>query len=390
MSSIISFLRKAKIHFFRKLLEKGGEFDISMVKPAPSFWSKLMTPFRNWLIPSERFEYIHSGPICFEMLRAACRLGLFELLEKKPGLKLPEIAETLHIDLYPARLMLMALVAMKMLHKIDDEYYSDPFLSKPLLKESSNGFMLKQMEYTHHIIAPAMKYLEESIAQNKPVGLKRLFGENAQNFYYEVAQNKETNPYFEQFMNSFSQINRTRIASMPLFSQVRKIMDVGGNTGELAMAIARKNPSAEITVFDFPSVAETAAKNFKENQLDNRLKVLGGNILESPLPQGYDCIIFSHFVDLVSEEMNKELIQKAMKSLNPGGTLFIFSPIVNDQETGPFLNCVLGLYFLSLANGVGQFYSSKTIMSWMQEAGFQKLEKCFLPFDEAVFTGKKI
>ena len=389
LSSIINFFKKAKIHFLRKVLEKGGKFDMAMVMPAPSFLGKLMSPFKNWLIPSERFSYIYTGPICFAVLRSACNIGIFDLLDKKPGLKLNEIAESLNLAPYPAKLLLMALVSIKMVYKIGDEYYGDPFLIKPLLKESCDGFMLKQIEYTQHLIAPAMHCLQESIVQNKSVGLTHLFGENAGNYYYEVAQDKERNRYFEQFMNSFSQINQARIASMPLFSKFKKILDVGGNTGALAMAIAKKHPAVEITVFDFPSVVETATKNFKENQLENRLNTVGGNILESSLPQGYDCIIFSHFIDLLSEDMNKDLIQKAMQSLVPGGTLLIFSPIINDKETEPFLNCIMGLYFLCLANGVGQFYSGKTIMGWMKEAGFQRLEKYFLPFDEAVFTGQK-
>ncbi|NUM33262.1 MAG: methyltransferase domain-containing protein [Candidatus Brocadiae bacterium] len=389
MNSIINFFRKARIHFLRKVLEKGGKFDMAMVKPAPSFLGKLMSPLRNWLIPSERFEYIYTGPMGFAVLRAACNIGVFELLDKKPGLKIAEIAEALKLEEYPAKLLLMALVSIKMIYKIGDEYYGDPFLVKPLLKDSCDGFMLKQLEYTHHLIAPAMHCLQESIIKNKPVGLTHLFGENAGNYYYEVAQDSERNRCFEQFMNSFSQINQPRIASMSVFSRFKKILDVGGNTGALAMSIARNHPDVKITVFDFPSVVESAKKNFKENQLDNRLDAIGGNILESPLPQGYDCVIFSHFIDLLSEKMNKELIQKAMQSLVPGGTLFIFSPIVNDEETEPFLNCMMGLYFLCLANGVGQFYSGKTIMDWMKEAGFHKLEKRLLPFDEAVFTGQK-
>jgi hypothetical protein len=75
--------------------------------------------------------------------------------------------------------------------------------------------------------------------------------------------------------------------------------------------------------------------------------------------------------------------------MEAGGRVCVFTPIIDDTEDGPLINCLCGTYFLCLANGQGQFYSPAEIHSWMKDEGFVEIECRFLPLNEAVFFGNK-
>jgi cyclopropane fatty-acyl-phospholipid synthase-like methyltransferase len=155
------------------------------------------------------------------------------------------------------------------------------------------------------------------------------------------------------------------------------------------MAIVKHHPETRATVFDFPGVVEETDKRFQASEWSDRLNTIGGDVMESDFPKGYDSIMFSHFIDIFSPENNKQFFRKAYDSLRPGGQICIFTPVVNPDENELFTYCVFASYFLCLANGEGRFYKSDSIREWLLETGFTKIRKHYLPIHEVVLWGTK-
>ena len=235
---------------------------------------------------------------------------------------------------------------------------------------------------------PAAMALQDSVLQNRPMGRHRLFGD-AENYYEAIARDPNRYPWFEQFIGTYTQVNRDRVASLPLFSRCRRILDVGGNNGEMALAIARLNPGCRVTVYDFPAVVEKAEERFRAAGLSDRLDTIGGDILERALPAGYDCILYSHVVEMFSPARYTEMLRRAFDALPSGGGICIFSPVVFDDETGPLVSAVFSSYFLFLANGEGKFHSVKSISGWMADIGFREITRHRLPMYEVVLAGTR-
>lgn len=66
---------------------------------------------------------------------------------------------------------------------------------------------------------------------------------------------------------------RSRIANAGFlnridFSKFRRVLDIGSGNGENLLAIAKRYTSVQGTLFDFPSVAEMAARQFAEQGMD--------------------------------------------------------------------------------------------------------------------------
>lgn len=386
------------INFFRKMRVYVGYWFIATLSisqrnldPVPSIFNKIKECLLKPFFDKKSVTQILVGQFSFQLFRVAHELGLFDYLNAHPGATISEIAQALKIEQYPAEILLLGLCGLKVIKKIGNSYYISGIV-KVITQDKNNKFthfLPTYLQYMHHLIAPGINYLHESIINNSAIGLKKLFGNDAQDYYYELSKNETANEHFINHMSAFSQINAERLANHPVFAKINTLLDIGGSTGDVAISIAQKNPNLKITVYDHPSVAEAAEQNFKKNNLDLRLNAIGANILRSQFPENYEGILFSHFIDIFSPEENIEFFKRSIEALKSNGHIIVYTPVVNNSQTGPIVNCLLGTYFLCLANGKGRFYSCAQIASWMETVGFKKIKTSLLPSSEAIIVGIK-
>jgi hypothetical protein len=206
---------------------------------------------------------------------------------------LAEIAHALGLEVYPTHVLLLGLVPMKLTEKIEDRYFNSPPLSDLLAGTVGDGALGKIIEYLHHLVNPAVAQMQESVKQNRPIGLTELFGPEATSYYGALPQRPDLNQYFQDAMQADTQINRERIAASVFFRDRARVLDVGGNIGELAIAIVRQQPKIRVTVFDFPEVTAQADARFAAEGLADRLDTVTGSLLEDGYPSGYDCVLFA-------------------------------------------------------------------------------------------------
>lgn len=393
----LSLFKKIKLGLKKTKINIGYWFIRTMkvsekeLEPVPTIFNKIGNVLLKPFINKDLIPQILMGQFSFQAFRVGYELGLFKYLNQHRGATLTEIAQHLNIELYPAEILVLSLTGFKIIHNINGRYYNTAvtMVVTDNLDNKFNNFLPKYMNYAHHVLAQGIQYLEESIRQNKPVGLQKVFGETASDYYFELSKNQTANQYFVQHMSAFSQINAQRLASCKIFKRIEKLLDVGGSVGDVAISIAKENPNIHITVFDHPSVAEIATKNFQQAGLANNLNAVGGNILANPFPLNHDGVLFSHFIDIFSVQENKNFFKRAFDCLKSQGHIIVYTPVVNDDQTGPMVNCILGIYFLSLANGKGRFYSAAQITSWMKEVGFVQIQAQPLPSYEIILTAKK-
>ena len=344
---------------------------------------------RGLLEREERLFSALGGAMCFQLLRTGDGVGLFRLLHQRPGLGSGEIAEALGLSVHATETLLLGLVPMKLVERVDGGYHNDPILSGLLAGEGDGGALGKLLTYFHEEINPAMLHLEDSVRQDAPVGLHRLFGEGTRSFYGALGQDEARARYFDAAMKADTRLNRDRVASSAVFAGHRRLLDVGGNSGELALAIAAHHPAVHITVLDFPEVAARATARFQAEGLLGRLTAVGGDVLSAAFPPGYDCVVFAHFLDIFSPEKVRRLLRKAHDCLPEGGSVAVFGSAMRDDESGPLMYGVLSSYFLCLADGEGRFYTAEQTADAMREVGFVDVEKTVLPRSEVLLRGVK-
>lgn len=390
-SGAMDMFKKIKITLLYWIMNKiGSEIDLRKLEPAPTFFHKMKDALLKPFIDRNALNRIVLGPISFKIMQSAYNLGLFHFLMKSPGATLSDITTHLNIQTYPAEILLNGLEALNLVQKIENKHYYNTLSSMLLAQDFNDKFLSKLMNYVEHILTPAMSNLQESIVENKPMGLSKLFGNEAKDYYYELSKNQNYNQYFVPFMSTFSQINIQSVAESRVFSETRRLLDIGGSVGNLAMSIAKHRPSINVTVYDHPATAEAASQRFKEFKYDERLNAMSGDFLIDKFPAGYDGMLFSHVIDIFCEDTNKKLFQKAFDSLSTKGKIFIYTPIVHGDQDNSFTYKIYNAYFLCLANGQGQFYPPEKIVNWIKETGFSDVQLEYLPCNEILITGTKL
>lgn len=133
------------------------------------------------------------------------------------------------------------------------------------------------------------------------------------------------------------------------FSACRRVLDVGGNSGELALRICRKHPAIHVTVFDLPLVCEIGAAHVRPEPEADRIAFVKGNALQDEFSGDFDLVCFKSVLHDWPATEAFALIAKARRSLRPGGTLLIFErgPITAVKTAGAYSQIPMMLFFRS-------------------------------------------
>ena len=133
------------------------------------------------------------------------------------------------------------------------------------------------------------------------------------------------------------------------FSGYRRILDIGGNSGEFALQVCKKHPDVAAAVFDLPLVCDIGAEHLQSAPEAGRIKFIKGDALADKLPIGFDLISFKSMLHDWPDREAGQLIENASRSLRAGGTLLIFErgPLEIDNEAVPYSMLPFLLFFRS-------------------------------------------
>lgn len=108
------------------------------------------------------------------------------------------------------------------------------------------------------------------------------------------------------------------------FRPYRRMLDVGGNSGEFALRICKACPGVEATIFDLPLVCEVGQEHLSSEPEAERIRFVMGDVRRDRLPGDHDLVAFKSVLHDWPEADARQMIGKAAGALRPGGTLLIF------------------------------------------------------------------
>ncbi|MEU7959041.1 methyltransferase [Micromonospora humida] len=108
-----------------------------------------------------------------------------------------------------------------------------------------------------------------------------------------------------------------------LWSDRRRLLDVGGGDGTLAAHVLDTAPALRADVFNLPAVAPLVAATRVDRGHPDRLGFVGGDFLAGPLPTGYDAMAFVRVLHDWPNDVARHLVEQAYAALEPGGLLLI-------------------------------------------------------------------
>lgn len=319
-------------------------------------------------------QEIAFAPIVFQVSRLMVKFGILDYLaEHRDGVTLQDIATTTSLSLYAVQVLLEASLSIGTVITKDDKFYISK-TGRFLINDSS---VRANMAFNQDVNYMGLFYLEEALRNGKPAGLK-VFGE--WNTIYEglsslPEQVRKSWFGFDHFYSDESFSAALKI----IFDgnrKVRRILDVGGNTGRWAMRCVEYDNDVEVTIMDLPQQLELMRQHTSGMKLAERIHCYGCNLLDEtvkfPTPE-FDIIWMSQFLDCFSEEEITSICRRAADSMNRDSRLYIMETFWDRQkyETAAYCLTLTSIYFTALANGNSKMYHSDDMARCITNAGLK-------------------
>ncbi|MCP9445964.1 MAG: acetylserotonin O-methyltransferase [Nitrospira sp.] len=290
-----------------------------------------------------------------KILLTAVTLDVFSALDGPPKTA-SEVAGRIGAHEPTLRLLLNALVAMKLLTKEGDRYGNSSVADKHLVTRSPHYvghlLLLHDAEWNN------WGKLEETVRTGRRTVDRHVF---------------ETDP--ELGGNVLAVLDRIGRQSGPelarrlgLSGPVR-LLDLGGGAGTNAIAFCEVYPDLTATVFDLPTTLRLTEKTVKERGLASRIALLSGDFNRDPLGGPYDVVLMSDVLHYQTDEANEALVEKAFAHLAPQGRLVIKDRFLDEAGTGPAWTTAFAVHIL-VNTQAGSCYRCSDAVRWMMKAGF--------------------
>lgn len=290
-----------------------------------------------------------------KILLTAVKLDLFSAIDEKPRTA-RDVASRLQADESTLRLLLNALVAMRLLSKEGDLYGNSSTAMKYLVRHSD--------QYVGHLLIlhdaewNNWGKLEETVRTGRRAVDRHIF---------------ETDP--ELGGNVLAVLDRIGQQSGPEFARRLKLagserlLDLGGGAGTNAIAFCQVYPELCATIFDLPATLKLAEKMVKAAGLESRVTLHPGDFNRDQLGGPYDVVLMSDILHYQTFQMNQDLVKKAFLSLAPGGRLIIKDRFLDETGTGPAWTTAFAVHILVNTQSGGCYRISDAVQ-WLTKAGF--------------------
>ena len=317
-------------------------------------------------------QKIAFGPVMFQAARAMVKLGILESVSKAGpgGASANEIALQLKLSKYGVEVLLDAGLSMGIVMMKDERY----ILTKTGFFILNDSMTRVNIDFVHDICYEPSFFLEESVRNGKPEGLK-VFGDWKTIYpglQFLPEQAKKSWFGFDHYYSDFA---FPEIIPLIAKDHPGKLMDVGGNTGKFAIQCVTQIPGLEVTIVDLPDTLKAAQKIIAGEGLQDRIHFFAADMLEpsNDLPKGFDAIWMSQFLDCFSEEQILSILDRAAKSMDDHSTLYILELFWDRQkyEASSYSLNATSLYFTCLANGNSRMYHSSDMYRLIEAAGLK-------------------
>lgn len=322
-------------------------------------------------------QFIAFGPVIFQVARVMRNSGMLAAIEASgaAGLTIDELVEKVKLPHYGVRILLESGLGIGLI-VINNNRYRITKTGHFILHDALTNV---NMDFVHDVCYHGLFDLDKSIETGKPEGLK-VFG-NWETIYEGLSQlPKHVQKSWFAFDHFFS--DTAFPAVLPHVyknGSIKKLLDIGGNTGKWAIASTKYNPDISITIMDLPGQLNVAKNKIAELGLTDRVSFHQTNILDASqaFPKGFDAIWMSQFLDCFSEAEITSIMSRCYEAIDEHGYVYILEAFWDKQrfETAAFCLQQTSVYFTALANGNSQMYHSEVFKVAVLKAGFEIVEE---------------
>jgi len=224
-----------------------------------------------------------------------------------------------------------ALVALRFLERDGDgagARYRNAAESALFLDRSSPHYLGGFLEMANARLYPFWGDLTEALKTGRPQNeIKHTGAPMFAELYRDPTR-------LEQFMAAMAGISAAPFAAFADkfdFSRYGTLCDVGGATGQLSIAVAKRHPHLRCVSLDLPVVTPIAERHIAAAGLSDRIAAGSIDFFAEPLPAA-DVVTMGMILHDWNLEKKMHLIKAAYDAVRPGGAFVVIENLIDDAR----------------------------------------------------------
>ncbi|MEM7468561.1 MAG: methyltransferase [Pseudomonadota bacterium] len=305
---------------------------------------------------------------------AGMQLDAFTPLNDGP-LSAADIARKLNVQAGKVEPLLYALVTAGLL-EVDGEHFSNTPEAQEFLVKSSKRYLGGAHSAYADLWASTM-HTAESIRSGEPQA-KHDFS----------AMSKDELRAFIRGLDAGAGATARRLNKTFDFSRIRTLLDAGGGSGGVAIALCELVPALQATVAELENVAAVTRECVGESAVTDRVKVIDIDLInEAPTGQ-YDAVVLRSVLQVLSAEEAAKVVTNVAESLSSGGELFVVGRMLDDSRLSPLDAVAVNVMFLNVYDH-GKAYTESEYRTWLLEASLIEPQRIELAGGYSIMYARK-
>ena len=323
-----------------------------------------------------RFEAqkIAFGPVVFQCTRYAWKHGMLQTIADagETGLSVVQMADTGRWSEYALKVVLETCLSAGVVYLQGGNYVLD----KAGFVILTDRITQINLDFNHDVCFEGMFRLEQSLQQEKPLGLTAL-GDWPTLYVGLSALAEPAKSSWFAFDHYYSDTSFPNILPDVFATAPKKIMDIGANTGKFGAAALAFDAQVELHLTDLPGQLAVADTNLQAAGLRERAHLHAVDMLDpaAPFAPGMDVIWMSQFLTCFSEAVVATIFKRAVAALREGGQILVLDTFWDRQRYDIASYCLINTspYFTAMASGNSKVYESNDIIRLAATAGLRLL-----------------
>ncbi|MGD2155842.1 MAG: methyltransferase [Anaerolineales bacterium] len=305
---------------------------------------------------------------------AATQLDLFTSL-KDGQLSATQIAEFLGVEMTKLRPLLYALVIVGLL-TVEDGCFANTAEADYYLVRGQPSYQGDRHKYWSDVWSAAL-LTADSIRRGEP-----------QKKHDYAAMPEDELEEFLKGLYPWSFDSGTWLAKNFDFSSCQTVLDAGGGSGALVIALTEAWPHLKAMVVDLPGVVPIAQRFVERAGAKERVQVKGVDLVRQPLKGSFDAAILRSVIQTMSLEEAYRLLRNIHPALKPGATIYVWDRPLDDSRLTPQDLALFNVVFPSIYEH-GQKYTVQEYRDLLKETGFENFELHTVAGSNRIITARK-
>jgi orsellinic acid C2-O-methyltransferase len=176
---------------------------------------------------------------------------------------------------------------------------------------------------------------------------------------------------FNQAMVEMTRLVADEVMRNYDFSDMRRIVDVGGGHGALLAAVLKANSALRGVVFDLPHAIEGARKYLTEKGVADRCDLVTGDFFEQ-IPDGADAYLLKNIIHDWNDERSSRILRSCRDAMRPNGKLLLIERIMPERvEASSLHRAIVWADLIMMLGPGGHQRTEAEFLTLLDSSGFR-------------------